>query len=230
MDRDLGLHARRGVLAEHARHVAERLRSARRLLDQLDEHDLARVRAAEVIARHEHAMADTRVVGHDEADAGLVVQASDDLARVALEDFDERALRPAAIVLAADAHGDAIAMHRFEHLARRQEHRRGAIVRQQEAMAVAMPAHRADDELRHALAQAVFVAAIANDLARVQQLLELRLQALPRRTCRRGRCARASSSNVSGRPASRSVVRTRAAAAAADRARLRARGMPAFLM
>ena len=72
----------------------------------------------------------------------------------ALEDFDERALRPAAIVLTADAHRDAVAMHRFEHLARRQEHGRGAIVGQHEAVAVAMPADGADDELRHALAQA----------------------------------------------------------------------------
>ena len=95
--------------------------------------------------------------------------------------FDQRALRPAAIVLTADAHGDAVAMHRFEHLARRQEHGRGAIVRQHETVAVAMPADGAHDELRHTLAQDVLAAAVANDLARVQELFELGLQALPRR-------------------------------------------------
>ena len=180
MNRDLGFHARRGVLAEHARDVTERLRCARRLLDQLDEHDLARARAAEPIARHEHAVADARVVGHDEADARLVVQTADDLARVALEHFDDRRLRGRPrLILAADAHGDAIAVHGFEHLARREEDRRRAIVRQQEAVAVLVPADRADDE-RQALAQAVFVAAIANDLAGVQQLLEFDLSAAAR--------------------------------------------------
>ena len=173
-------HPGRGVLAEHARHVAQRLRSARRLLDQLDQHDLAGARACQVPARHEDAVADARIVGDHEADAGLLVQAPDDLVRVALENLDDRALRPAAVVLTAEAYCDAVAVHGFQHLARREEHRRRAIVRQHEAVAVAMSAHRTDDE-RQPLAQAVLVAAIADYFAGVQQFIELGLQPLVRR-------------------------------------------------
>jgi hypothetical protein len=52
VNRDFGLHARRGVLAQHAGHVAERLRGARRLLDQAHQHDLAGARAGQMSARY----------------------------------------------------------------------------------------------------------------------------------------------------------------------------------
>ena len=141
------------MLAEHARDVAERLRSTRWLLDQLDQHDLAGPRAAQVVARHEHAMADARIVGHDEADAGLVVQAADDLARVALENFDERAFaagRDGPVPLTRTATRSPCIVSSICRGG--EEHGRGAIVRQQEAVAVAMPADGADDERQSARA------------------------------------------------------------------------------
>jgi hypothetical protein len=74
---------------------------------------------------------------------------------------------------------DAVAMHGLEHLARGQEHGRRTIVRQHEPVPVAMPTHGTDDQLRHAFAQHVFAAPVANDLAGVQQLFDLRLQSPP---------------------------------------------------
>jgi hypothetical protein len=70
-------------------------------------------------------------------------------------------------------------VHRFLHLAWRQEYRRRTIVGQHEAVTVAMPADGADDQLRHALAQHVLAAPVTNDLAGLQRLFELRLQLPP---------------------------------------------------
>ena len=147
VNRDLGLHARRAH-ARRARGSRDRApapcaTAARRAATSTTWPACAPPRCPRGTNTR---CADARIVGHHETDAGFVVQASDDLARVALEHFDDRALRPAAIVLAADANSDAVAVHRFEHLARRQEHRRRTIVGQHEAVAVAMPADGADDE------------------------------------------------------------------------------------
>jgi hypothetical protein len=70
-------------------------------------------------------------------------------------------------------------VHRFLHLAWREEYRRRTIVGQHEPVTVAMPAHGADDQLWHALTQHVLAAPVTNDLAGLQQLFELRLQSPP---------------------------------------------------
>ena len=87
---------------------------------QLDHHDLAVHGLAELLARHQHAMRDARVVGREVRHARFDVQAADHFLRAALEHFDDRALRLAAIARRLDAHGEAIAVHDFAHLRRGQ--------------------------------------------------------------------------------------------------------------
>ena len=108
--------------------------------------------------------------------AGLIVEPPDDFAGAALQHLDDDAFGPAALICAADAHGDAIAVHHFAHLSMRQNDRRRAIVRMQKTMAIAMSADGADDQ-RQSLAQAVFIASVAHQFARLHALLEFRGQA-----------------------------------------------------
>ncbi len=69
-------------------------------------------------------------------------------------------------------------MHDFEHLAMRQEHGIGPIVRQHQAVTVAMRGYRADNQ-REFLSQTVLVAAISQHFAGVhrirQRLLDIAL-------------------------------------------------------
>src|SRR5690606_32431759 len=183
MDRDFGFHSGCGMLPEHTRHVTDRLSRSRRLLDQLHEHDLSRLRAGKAIARHEHAVPDARVVGDDEANTGLVVQPADDLLRAPLQDLCDRAFRTPAEIDACRTHGDAIAVNDLEHLTRRQKDRRRAIFRHHEAVAILMRAHDTYPE-RQELAQAVLAAAVAHELARLDQCFELHDETRSRRPTR----------------------------------------------
>jgi hypothetical protein len=58
MDRNLGFHAGRAVIAEDAHHAPHRSRRARRLVRQLDHHDLPVHGAAELRAGHQHPVRD----------------------------------------------------------------------------------------------------------------------------------------------------------------------------
>jgi hypothetical protein len=125
-----------------------------------------------MLARHEHSMADARIVRHDETDARLVIEPANDLLGVALEDFDDGAFGPASMIDATEAHGGAIAMHGLEHLSWREVDGRRTVLGQQEPVPVLVRAYGADDE-RQALAQTVLIAPIADDDAGLQQLLQL---------------------------------------------------------
>ena len=98
-------------------------------------------------------MCDARVVRHDICDTGVDVQPAHDLAGSALEHLDDRTLRPAAITRTLDAHGHAVAMHDLAHLLGGEKHRRRAVVRQQQAVAVTIRADRADGEPGQLFAQ-----------------------------------------------------------------------------
>ena len=82
----------------------------------------------------------------------LRVQPADDAALGTLEDLDDAAQRPAARVLAGDAHRGAVAVQHLAHLGGGQEHPRAAVVGREKAVAVAvaLDAPRGDgDALRH---------------------------------------------------------------------------------
>ncbi len=175
VNRDLGFHARRCVFAEHPHDMPERLGRPGRLFDDLHEHDLACARLTDAVARHEHAMADARIVRNDEADAGFVVEPTHDFRGAALEYFDHRAFRATALIGAAHAHGDPIAVHHFAHLTIGKNDRRRAIVRMHEPVPIAMAADGADRQ-GQPFPEAVLVASVPDELAGVKSRIELRLQ------------------------------------------------------
>ncbi len=101
------------------------------------------------------------------------MQASHHLARAALEHLDDGALRLAAELRPLDAHRDAVAVHDFSHLVCREVDGRGRVVGQQQSVAVALGLHRADQEARELLAQAILAATVDHELAAADQLFEL---------------------------------------------------------
>ena len=78
--RDLDLHARIGVVAEHLGDAADRLRVLARLRDEIDGHHLPGLGLARLRRRHQDVVRDAPVFGHEEQHAVLGVQAADDAA------------------------------------------------------------------------------------------------------------------------------------------------------
>ena len=116
--RDLDLHAGIRVAAQHLDDARDRLALRRRLLDDLDDDHVARFRAAALVVRHEQVLVDPAILGDDERDAALVVEAADDRAVRALQHVDDLPFGPAAPVDAGAPRGRAIAVQHLVHLAR----------------------------------------------------------------------------------------------------------------
>jgi hypothetical protein len=91
--RDLDLHARVGRAPEDLGDARDRLALAGRVLDDLDDDDVAGLARAAIRRGHDQVLRDAPVLGDDEPHAALVVQAPDDLALRALEHLDDLALR-----------------------------------------------------------------------------------------------------------------------------------------
>ena len=89
-------------------------------------------------------MRDAAVIGHDEQHAVLGVQPADDPAMGALEYLDDLRHRPAALVVAGDAHRGAVAVQHLAHLLGRNEQIRAARVGRE----IAVPVGMADDAAR----------------------------------------------------------------------------------
>src|SRR5262245_37026003 len=123
-----------------------------------------------MLTRHEYAVRDPRVVGHDEADSGFIVQTPDDFLRAALQHLDDGTFGPTALIGTTDAYRYTVAVHDLAHLSIRQHDGRRAIIRMQEAMPIAMTADRTDNEWQ-ALAQAIFLTPIAQQLTSVERRL-----------------------------------------------------------
>ena len=121
-------------------------RCARGLLDDLDDDDLAGLGAAALVGRHEQVLVDAPILGDDERDAVLLVQAPDERAIGALEHVDDLALGPAAAIDADAARRRAVAVQHLVHLARAEEQIGAAVVGDEEAEAVGMSLHGAGDE------------------------------------------------------------------------------------
>ncbi len=145
--RDLDLHAGIGVAAEDFDDARDRLALRRRLLDDLDDDDVARFRAAALVLRDEQVLIDAPVLGHDEADAALLVQPSDDGAVCAHENVDDLAFRPAAPIGAGATSRRAVAVENLVHLARPQEQVRAAVVGDEKSEPVGVTLHGSRDEV-----------------------------------------------------------------------------------
>ena len=145
--RDLDLHPRVGVAAQHLDDAGDGLALRRRLLDDLDDDDVAGLRLAAVAGGHQQVLVDAPVLGDDEADAVLLVQPADDAAVGALQHVDDLALGAAAAVDAGPAHRRAVAVQRLVQLARAEEDVGAAVLGNEEAVAVRMALDDAGDEV-----------------------------------------------------------------------------------
>ena len=145
--RDLDLHAGVRVAAEHFDHARDRLALRRRLLDDLDDDDVARLRLAASVVRHQQVLVDAAVLRDDESDAALVVEPADDGDVGARQHVDDLALRPAAPVGAGAARRGAVAVQDLVHLGRTEEEIRASVVRNEKPEPVRMPLHGAGDEV-----------------------------------------------------------------------------------
>ena len=117
--RDLDLHAGIVDLSQHFGDPSERLRMQRWRLGELDGDDLARRGAGDGVARHDDVLAVAPVLRRHQPDAAFVQQAADDRCLLALDDVEQPALGPALLVVADDAHLDAILVQDRAHLLRR---------------------------------------------------------------------------------------------------------------
>ena len=96
--RDLDLHAGVGVAAQHLDDARDRLALRRGLLHDLDDDDVAGFRAAAFVRRHQQVLVDAAILGDDERDAALVVEAADDGLVRPRQHVDDLPLGPAAPV------------------------------------------------------------------------------------------------------------------------------------
>ena len=164
-NRKLDRRVRPATLGQHPQNAPDGIAVAARLLGDLDHGEVAVARRPRGLARHDHTLADAPVVGSHEPDATLEREAPCDLPGAPLEHFDDGALGAAAIVAPRDARRRAVAVEHHAHLAVRQEQVVAlALVRHQEAKAVAVAAHGADDH-GQAVHQAIFVRAVHQQLA-----------------------------------------------------------------
>ena len=145
--RDLDLHARIGVAAEHFDHAGDRLALRARLLDDLDDDDVSRLRRSPLAGRHEQVLVDAAVLGDDERDAALLVETADDRAVRAHEHIDDLAFGTPAAVGAGATRRRAVAMQHLVHLARIEEQIGSAVVRDEKPEAVGMALHGAGHEI-----------------------------------------------------------------------------------
>ena len=127
--RDLDLDARIGRAAQHLVDARDRLAMLGRLLDDLDDDDLAGLCASPMPSGgHQEVLVDAPVLRDDEPDAALLVQPPDDLAIGAREHFDDRALGAAAAIDADARDRRAVAVQHLVHLARAEEEVVAAVV------------------------------------------------------------------------------------------------------
>ncbi len=137
---------------------------ALRLLDDLDDHDLAGFCAAVCAGRNQNVLADAAVLGCHDTDAMLVEEAADHPDIRAFEHFDDMSFAPPARIDAAFARDHAVAVQHLGHFTRVQEQILAFAVSHQEAEAVGMALHPALDQIEF-VDHANRVLAIAHDLA-----------------------------------------------------------------
>ena len=145
--RDLDFHSRVGVAAEDLDDPGQRLAVRGGLLDQLGDDDLAGLRVAAHIRRHQDVLVDALVLGDEEPDAAVLVESANDLAVGVREHVDDRALGPATTVDADLTRGRAVAVQRLVHLLRRQKKIGTAVVGDEEAVAVGVALDRTRGEI-----------------------------------------------------------------------------------
>ncbi len=170
---DLGLDARLPGGTDDGEHTADGMVSRRRVLDDLDTHDVAGLGPRLMAARDQHLRLRPALLDH-EIDAALAAQRADDLTAAALEDLDDMTFQASAPRI-RHADGDAIVSPQRMHLAGGEIHVLAPVVAPQKTIAVPVSDYRARDEIEMAR-QAILVGAIAQQLAVAHHRLEPVLQ------------------------------------------------------
>ena len=146
--RDLDLDARIGGAAQHFRDARDGLAVVRGLLDDLGDDDLADLRVAGAVRRDQEVLVDPPVLRDDEVRCRVPRAGGRPLRRLArVEHFDDLALGPSAAIHSAHAHDRAVSVQHLVHFARVQEVVVAAVLGNEEAEAVGMPLHDANDEI-----------------------------------------------------------------------------------
>ncbi len=163
-DSDVDLHARGHVRAEHLDHLTDRLGIGLRLLDDAHHYDLAVLGRALVLGGDHDLVTDALVIGDDEANAALEIEAPDQLLGAALQHLHDLPFAPPAAVEADDPHQHAIAMEQRAHLTRREIHILAAFVGNQKTESVRMTGYAPGHQI-HLLRRTVALAPVAHQLA-----------------------------------------------------------------
>ena len=161
---DLDLHARIGIIAQYLDDAADRLRVLVGVLHDLQHHHLPYLGCTGLAGSDQDVLGDAAVLGHDELNAVLFIQAADHAVVGAFQHLDDLALGPPAPVHAALPHHHDVAVQHLVHLLLAEEHVRATIFRDQEAESVRVALHLTLDqvELVHHADRAL---AVAHDLA-----------------------------------------------------------------
>ncbi|EXI77175.1 MAG: hypothetical protein AW12_03137 [Candidatus Accumulibacter sp. BA-94] len=162
--RDLDLHSRIGVVAEHLDDASDRFGMTVGLLDDLDRHHRTGTGAGRLFRCNQDILVDPPVLGHHQRDAVLDEDAADDAAVGPLEHFDDDALAASASVDADDAHQSPVAMQHLRHLPRFERQILAAVIGNEKAVAVRVSLDPARNEAG-ALRQQVALLAVAQQLA-----------------------------------------------------------------
>lgn len=144
--RDLDLHSGVGRIPEDFCDVADRCDIARRLLHQSNDHDLPRLRTGAPFCRNQDIVGNAAVGCGNQRDPVLQHESPDEFLCASFEDLHHRTLGTPATIDADLPRHHAIAVHDFRHLAGREEHVLAFTIRNEEAVALRMPLHRAGNE------------------------------------------------------------------------------------
>lgn len=132
------LHPRVIYLPQHFDHPPHGLSKQSRRLGQFHHHDLSRRSSPRSTLGNQHVLAVPFVLRGDQPDTALLKKAPDDGLGRALQNLDHAAFRPAAPVLARDAHAHPVLVQYRPHLIGRKVDVRLAVIAQDEAMPVAV--------------------------------------------------------------------------------------------
>ena len=146
--RNVDFHARRHVVADHFDNIALRLEARRRPMGDFYFNELADLGIACTARRHQHFLLNLRVVGEHKANATfLVVTTHEGFVRTG-DHFRNRAFAPTAAIQTRNPRQGTVTIKDQAHLTRTEEQVITAIIRNQEAEAVAMTANPAKDQIK----------------------------------------------------------------------------------
>ncbi|MDF2489079.1 MAG: hypothetical protein K0S77_1701 [Pseudomonas sp.] len=146
--RNVDLHARRHVVADHLDHIALGLEARGWPVGDLHLDELADLRTAITPGGHQHFLLDLRVVWRHETDAAFFVVAADHAFVAAGDDLDDDPFAAATAVDAAYPCQGAVAIEHQAHLRRAEEQVFAAVIGNQEAEAIAVARDATEDQVQ----------------------------------------------------------------------------------